>query len=247
MSTAVSHGLPAPHILIVEDDAGISEPLNAFLRAKHLRSSVAASAEAAIGLLRREQIDLLLLDVMLPGESGWALCKRLRANGGPRIIMMTALSDATDKVAGLELGADDYVAKPFDVEELLARIRAVLRRPVSDGGGLPRLSPETVLRFAGFAFHPYGRFLRSPGGLRIQLTSAEADLLLVFCQHPRKTLSREELADLTRSESTSATTRSIDLKVSRLRRKLGMGDRLLNIIHTVRADGYAFQAEVMPE
>lgn len=235
------------HLLIVEDDPDISEPLAKFLRGNGFMITVADRAEPADDILAHEDVDLVLLDVMLPGEDGLTLCRRLRAAGGPRIIMVTALSEPTDKVAGLEFGADDYVAKPFDLRELLARIRAVLRRaPIADEEPR-RPGAEPVLRFSGFVFHPHRRFLRSPAGLRIPLTGAETDLLLVLCQNPRKILSREELINLTRGKGFAISTRSIDLLISRLRRKLATDDPLADLIRTVRADGYAFYPEVMSE
>lgn len=235
------------HILIVEDDPDIAAPLAGFLRDKGFKVSISGSAEAATELLEGCDVDLLLLDVMLPGQDGLALCQHLRATGDIRIIMVTALSEPADKVIGLELGADDYVAKPFDLDELLARVRAVLRRAPPDPATPQRTSTKLVLRFAGFLFHPYRRFLRSPAGLRIPLTSAETDLLLVFCQHARKVLSREELIGLTRGEGFAISERSIDLLVSRLRRKLAGSDPLSDIIRTIRADGYVFQPEVTTE
>lgn len=235
------------HILIVEDDPDISGPLARFLRGNGFAVSVAERAEAAGEVLAHDDVDLVLLDVMLPGENGLTLCRRLRAAGGPRIIMVTALSEPTDKIAGLELGADDYVSKPFDLGELLARIRAVLRRGSIADAEPRRSGAEPVLRFSGFAFHPHRRFLRSPAGLRIPLTGAETDLLLVFCQNARKVLSREELITLTRGEGFAISTRSIDLLVSRLRRKLAGDDLLADPIRTIRADGYAFHPEVAAE
>jgi two-component system OmpR family response regulator len=239
--------LTATHILIVEDDPEISTPLAGFLRARGFVTSISGSAEAAHDLLAYGNIDLVLLDVMLPGEDGLALCRRLRSSGGPRIIMLTALSEPIDKVIGLELGADDYVSKPFDLRELLARIRAVLRRLSNSDGAPQRPGSEMVLRFSGFAFHPHRRFLRSPAGLRIPLTGAETDLLLIFCQHARQVFAREELINLTRGEGFAISTRSIDLLVSRLRRKLARDDLLADPIRTVRADGYVFQPEVTVE
>lgn len=235
------------HILIVEDDPDIAASLASFLRDKGYAASISGSAEAASQVLAQGHVDLVLLDVMLPGEDGLALCRRVRASGGPRIIMVTALSEATDKVVGLEVGADDYVSKPFDLRELLARIRAVLRRaPTGDEAPRPA-KIDMVLRFSAFEFYPYRRFLRSPAGLRIPLTGAETDLLLIFCQHARQVLSREELIDLTRGEGFAISTRSVDLLVSRLRRKLAGDDPLSDPIRTVRADGYAFEPEVTVE
>ncbi len=236
------------HILIDEDDREIAESLEAFLRSKGFSASWAGSAEAAGEVLKRESIDLILLDVMLPGEDGLAFCRRIRASGGPRTIMVTALSEPMDKVVGLELGADDYVTKPFDLRELVARIRAVLRRgqepSTQSEAAAPEDERETVYRFAGFAFYPFRRFVRSPAGLRVPLTSAEADLLLIFCQRPREVLSREELIALTRGEGFAISARSVDLTISRLRRKLAGHDPLADPIRTVRADGYAFEPDV---
>lgn len=235
------------HILIVEDDPDISAPLASFLRNNGFVASIAGNAEVADEILACGAIDLVLLDIMLPGEDGLAFCQRLRAVGGPRIIMLTALSEPDDKIKGLDLGADDYVSKPFDLRELLARIRAALRREPLGDGVLRPYGSELVLHFSGFTFHPHRRFLRSPGGLRIPLTGAEADLLYVLCQNPRKILSREELINLTRGEGFAISTRSIDLLVSRLRRKLAGNDPLADLIRTIRADGYAFQPEVTAE
>ncbi|WP_322045629.1 response regulator transcription factor [Paraburkholderia sp. J67] len=242
-------------ILIVEDDPDISAPLAQFLSGKGYRTRVAGSAEQALAMLAQESVELVLLDVMLPGMDGLELCRRLRASGGPRIIMLTALVETTDKVIGLELGADDYVAKPFDLRELLARMRSALRRPPSGAQEEPSASSdaardpgaELVIAFAGHTFFPYRRFVRSPAGLRIPLTGAETDLLLVFCRHARQVLSREELIALTRGKNFPIATRSIDLLVSRLRRKLSGDDPLEETIRTVRADGYAFQLDVVFE
>ncbi|MFE0752342.1 response regulator [Inquilinus sp. NPDC058860] len=233
------------HILIVEDDAEIRDPLERFLKTNGLATTAIASAEDAAAVLAGGQIDLVLLDLMLPGEDGLALCRRLSAANGPRIIMLTALSEPTDRVVGLELGADDYICKPFDLRELLARIRAVLRRPFP-AQGRPRQA-EAVYRFSGFAFFPQRRFLRSPAGLRVPLTGAEADLLLAFCQHPRKVLSRDTLINLTRGEGFAIAVRSVDILVSRLRRKLANDDLAAEIIRTVRSDGYVFQPRVLAE
>ncbi|WP_322041003.1 response regulator transcription factor [Burkholderia diffusa] len=235
-------GIP---ILIVEDDADISAPLATFLAGKGYAPHVVDSVEAADELLATLDVELVLLDVMLPGKDGLDLCRRLHATGnGPRIIMLTALDDPTDKVVGLELGADDYVPKPFDPRELLARIRAVLRRPVATSGDERRPATEVALQFSGFTFYPYRRFVRSSAGLRIPLTGAETDLLLVLCQHVREVLSREQLINLTRGADFPISERSIDLLVSRLRRKLTGDDPLEETIRTVRTDGYAFQPDV---
>lgn len=234
------------HLLIVEDDPGIREPLAGFLRGKGYEVAEAGSAEDATPLLAGPDIDLVLLDVMLPGADGLELCRQIRARGGPRVIMLTALGEATDKVVGLEIGADDYVTKPFDLRELLARVRAVLRRPVATGDTTPSAvaGNDMVLRFAGFSFFPYRRFVRSAAGVRIPLTGTETDLLLALCHHPRQVLSRDELIALTRGEAFPISARSVDLLVSRLRRKLATADPLDDPIRTLRADGYALHADV---
>ncbi|MDR5760518.1 response regulator transcription factor [Caballeronia sp. LZ035] len=234
-------------LLLVEDDPDISASLADFLCGKGLSVQVAQSAEAGHEMLAHGAFDLILLDVMLPGEDGLSFCRRVRASGGPPIIMLTALSEPTDKVVGLELGADDYVTKPFDLRELLARIRAVLRRGQTTPGetaSARQPATELVMTFSGFTFYPYRRFLRSPKGLRVPLTGAETDLLLVFCQHAREVLSREALIGLTRGKDFPIAARSVDLLVSRLRRKLQGDDPLDDPIRTMRADGYAFQPEV---
>lgn len=236
--------LSQTQILLVEDDPDIREPLADYLGDKGYMMHIAAHAEEADAVLKAHDIDLVLLDVMLPGEDGFEICRRLRAAHGPRIIMLTALSEPTDKVVGLELGADDYVAKPFDLRELLARVRAVLRRPAATPAARRPTAAELVLRFGEFTFYPYRRLLRSAAGLRVPLTGAETDLLLVLCQNPRQVLSREALISLTRGQNFPIAERSVDLLVSRLRRKLTGSQRLDDPIRTMRADGYAFQCEV---
>lgn len=231
-------------ILIVEDDLEIRASLTRFLSARGFTVLEAGDADTATGIVRSGNIDVVLLDVMLPGKGGFELCRQWRASGGPRIIMVTALSEPTDKVTGLELGADDYVCKPFDLGELLARIRALLRRvPMSEAPAQTSVIAST-LTFAGFTFFPYRRFLRSSTGLRIPLTGAETDLLMVFCHHPRQVLSRETLIDQTRGEGFPIAARSIDLLVSRLRRKLSGDDVIDDLIRTSRSDGYSFQADI---
>lgn len=238
--------MATPHILLVEDDPGIRQPLADFLRGKGFVVSEADSAEAAEPLLARGDIEVMLLDVMLPGEDGLSFCRRMQAKGSPRIIMLTALGESTDKVVGLELGADDYMTKPVDLRELVARIRAVLRRPMSADAPAVTASGADglVLHFQGFTFFPAKRFLRSDVGVRIPLTGTETDLLLALCQHPREVLSRDELIGLTRGQGFPISARSVDLLISRLRRKLAGTDPLDDPIRTMRSDGYAFQRDV---
>ena len=231
-------------ILIIEDDPDISCSLATFLRAKGYTPAVCESAESAHIWLRQNSAALILLDLMLPAESGLSFFQRLRATQNIPVIMVTALGDPVDSVVGLELGADDYVAKPFDLNVLLARIRAVLRRfhhlpsPAESAAG------ELVLKFSGFTFYPLRRYIRGPDNVRKTLTAGEADLLLVLCQNEKKVLSREDLIELTRGDASATSMRSVDLLVSRLRRKLISADVDEECIQTFRSNGYMFRPTV---
>jgi len=195
--------------------------------------------------LQREAVDLLVLDVMLPGEDGLSICRRLRASSNLPILMLTALGQEIDRVVGLEIGADDYVTKPFSSRELVARIRALLRRARS-GGATPgrRLGP---LRFAGWRLDPGERRLVNPEGVRVTTTSAEFDMLMAFCQHPGEVLSREQLLELTHSGAAGPIERSVDVHVSRIRQKIEPDPRDPTFIKTVRLGGYVFTPEVEGE
>ena len=230
----------APRILIVEDDPEISRLVSLYLRDKDYHVVAVADGNAMNAIMATEAIDVVLLDLMLPEDSGLDLCKRIRATGNARIIMVTALASLSDRVAGLDAGADDYVSKPFALPELEARIRAVLRRG-RDGQENPIESAG--IRFGGWRFEANRRILYSPKGVRITLTAAEADLLLAFQRHAHQVLSRPQLIELTRGKSEDVSGRAIDLLVSRLRRKLALGGRQLEIIQTVRSDGYVFNPE----
>jgi two-component system OmpR family response regulator len=234
-----------PHLLIVEDDREISRLTASFLGKHGFRTTIAADGRAASRILADARIDLVVLDVMLPGEDGLRLCRRLRAESAIPIIMVTALGEETDRVIGLEMGADDYVAKPFGTRELLARIRAVLRRASSSQGAAP--AADVRLTFDGWRLHVAARQLRSPAGARVALTSGEFELLVAFCRHPRRVLSRDQLLDLTQGRAAKAFDRSIDIHVSRLRRKIEPDPKLPVIITTVRAGGYFFTPEVIAE
>ena len=184
---------PNPHILVVEDDHEISALIIRFLRANDLRVSAAHSANEMDRILENGRVDLVILDIMLPGEDGFSICRRLRKSSNLPIVMLTAKGDDIDRIMGLEIGADDYLPKPFNPRELLARIRAVLRR---SSEGIPRDSK--ILTFHGWCLDPNTRQLRNPEGARVALTGGEFDLLLAFCLHPRRILSRDQLIDLAR-------------------------------------------------
>jgi two-component system OmpR family response regulator len=230
------------HILVVEDDREIRTMVSRFLAKNGCRVTPASDAPSMDRALTTARIDLIVLDIMLPGEDGLSICRRLRATSSTPIIMLTAAGDPVARVVGLEMGADDYIAKPFDPHELLARIRAVLRRATA----LPDdpATPTHALRFADWRIDPVARDLRNPEGARVILTSAEFDLLLAFCTHAKRTLTRDQLLDLSQGRSTVALNRSVDILVSRIRRKIERDPRDPAFIKTVRAGGYLFTPHV---
>jgi two-component system OmpR family response regulator len=234
------------HILIVDDDAEIRRLLGDYLRRNGLRTTAVADGKAMWSALETERIDLVVLDLMLPGEDGLTLCRKLRADSDLPVIMLTARGDETDRIVGLEMGADDYVPKPFSPRELLARIKVVLRRARS----LPRnLRPEEarVLRFAGWTLDTTTRNLLSPQGVVVALSGAEYRLLKVLLTHPNRVLNRDQLLDLTRGREAEPFDRSIDVQVSRLRQRLGDDPREPALIKTVRGEGYVLAAQVVRE
>lgn len=231
------------HVLLVEDDHDISILVARFLRASDIRVSTATHAEEADKILAAGGIDLAILDIMLPGEDGLSLCRRLRAGSSLPVIMLTAKSEDIDRIIGLEMGADDYLAKPFNPRELLARIRAVLRRSGGDATKAPDGQPLT---FDGWRLDPNVRQLLSPEGARVALTGAEFALLLVFCQRPRRVLSRDQLIDLTQGRVSGPFDRSIDVLVSRLRQKMEKDPRQPLLFQTIRSGGYMFSPQVNP-
>ncbi len=229
-----------PHILIVEDDRDIGQLVARYLGANGCRVSLARDGREMDRALAAGRMDLVVLDVMLPGEDGLSICRRLRAQGGMPVIIASARGEEVDRVIGLEVGADDYIAKPYGARELLARIRAVLRR----AGDVPmRVPPAVVHRFRGWRLDGAARTLTSPAGVQVTLTPAEFDLLTAFCQRPGLVLSRDQLLDVTRGRHAGPFDRSVDILVSRLRRKLGEEDGA-PMIRTIRSGGYAFTPEI---
>lgn len=230
-----------PHILVVEDDAEISRLISELFMQHGLSTAVVSSGKAMDSYLIQNNVDLLVLDVMLPGEDGFSICRRVRATSELPIIMLTALGDEVDRVVGLEIGADDYLAKPFASRELVARVRALLRRSKP---GLSRQSARPrFYRFQGWALEPTSRCLFNPDGVRVALTSTEFDLLLAFCQNPGKVLARDQLLEMTHSGLAGPIARTIDVHVSRIRQKLET-DNNANMIQTVRLGGYIFTPNV---
>jgi two-component system, OmpR family, response regulator len=232
-----------PHVVLVEDDREIASLLVTFFQANGVRVSVASDGRKLTPILRNESVDLLILDLMLPGEDGLSICRRLRSSpSNLPIIVLTAKGAEIDRIVGLEMGADDYLTKPFNPRELLARIRAVLRRSSITLPG--ELRPDTTLVFDGWRLNPIVRQLRDRNGVRVTLTSAEFDLLMTFCERPRRVLSREMLLDLTRGRSANPFERSVDILVSRLRQKIEPNPKDPVLIQTIRSAGYIFSAEV---
>lgn len=231
---------PDAHLLIVDDDERIRSLLQKFLIRHGFLVSAARDAAHARRLLAGLDFDLIVLDVMMPGEDGLSVCRWLAARGGPPVILLTAMAERTDRVVGLELGADDYVVKPFDPRELLARIRAVLRRAPAAAPALP----AGRVRFAGWTFDPATRAARHADGRSAELTSGEAKLLVVLLGAPRQVLSRERLLDLTAGREAKAYDRAIDNAVGRLRRKLEADPARPTLLVTDWGGGYALAADV---
>ncbi len=235
------------HILVVDDDKEIRNLLSKFLTKNGLRVSLAGDGREMRRVLAEAKIDLIVLDVMLPGESGLTLCGQLRATTSTPILMLTAVGEETDRIIGLEMGADDYMPKPFNPRELLARIRAILRRTEDRAAVAVAAEAESdpVFGFDGWTLHPARRQLLDPSGRPVELTGGEFDLLVTLVERPQRVLSRDRLLDLTKGRAASLFDRSIDVQIGRLRRKLenaapGAG----GLIATVRGGGYMFTASV---
>jgi two-component system, OmpR family, response regulator len=239
--------MPAmPHLLLVDDDKDILSLLTNFFR-KHLYSvSIAEDGANMFAALEKEKanIDLVILDVMLRKEDGFSLCRQLRTASQVPVIMLTALADHTDRVVGLEIGADDYLTKPFDQRELLARVKAVLRRTAEKAAAPKRSETRPVLCFAGWRLDVARRELRAEDDTLVLLSGGEFDLLLAFAENSQRVLTRDQLIDLARGSAYLAYDRSIDVQVSRIRHKLEQDPKAPSIIRTVRNGGYIFSAAV---
>jgi two-component system OmpR family response regulator len=231
-----------PHVLVVEDDVEIGALIARYLRSNDYRVSVVTGGGGMDGLLVKNRVDLIVLDLMLPGEDGLSLCRRLRSTSQVPIIMLTARGEDIDRIIGLEMGADDYLAKPFNPRELLARIKAVLRRSAQTES-VPRRA-HYKLSFEGWLLDCSSRQLHDPAGVRISLTGAEFDLLQAFCEHDGIVLTRDQLMDLTHGRAMGPFDRSIDVLVSRLRQKIERNTRSPEFIQTIRSGGYLFSPRV---
>jgi two-component system OmpR family response regulator len=231
------------HILIVDDDGEIRTLLGDYLEKNGFRTTAVPDGRAMWNALDSARIDLVILDVMLPGDDGFVLCRSLRARGDVPVIMLTAKGEDMDRIVGLELGADDYLAKPFNPRELLARIKSVLRRHRAIPGNLQEEQAK-LLRFAGWTLDLAARNLISPQQVVVALSGAEFRLLRVFLSYPNRVLTRDQLMDLTVGREADPLDRSIDVQVSRLRQRLDDDAREPAIIKTVRGEGYVLAATV---
>jgi two-component system OmpR family response regulator len=241
MQTAYALDLET-RLLIVDDDPGIRELTAAFL-AQHgyVVDTASGGAEMRVALAAHDYA-LVVLDVMMPGEDGLTILRTLERETGPAVILHSVIGEDIDRIVGLEMGADDYIAKPANPRELLARIRSVLRRSRGDSGTV-RIAERNFLRFAGWRLDPVGRQLYDPDGVLINLSDGEFRLLLAMVERPRRVLSRDALLDFSRGPMAEHFDRAIDVQLSRLRKKLARpGDE--ELIRTIRSEGYMFVAEV---
>ncbi len=232
-----------PHILLVDDERSIRDPLASYLQKNGYRVSSAADAATARSVLGSAAIDLAIIDIMMPGEDGLSLCRHLREAGELPIILLTARSEETDRVVGLEMGADDYVVKPFSPRELVARIKTILRRAAST----PR--PETLAhagryRFGDWTLNGNDWTLTGSDGVALSLSTADYRLLSTFVERPRQVLTRDQLLDLTQGREANPFDRAIDNQISRLRRKIEADPKNPTLIKTVWGGGYMFSADV---
>ncbi len=230
-----------PAILVVEDDPVIASLLAKTLVEAGMTARTAGSGAEMDAQMRRDSFDLIVLDLMLPGEDGFGICRRLRAQSTIPILMLTAQHEEIDRIVGLEIGADDYVTKPFSSREVVARIRSLLRRAsyAPEGEDTSRL-----LRFDDWTIDPKRRQVRNPDGARVSLTTTEFDLLLALCRNPNRVLSREQLLSLTHAGLAGPVERSIDVHISRLRQKIEPDPAQPTMLTTVRLAGYMFTASV---
>ena len=244
LSKEVSVAKAAPHLLIVDDDKELCSLLSKFLSQHGYRVSLAHRGSEMTAILSNSRIDLVILDLMLPGEDGLVLCRRLRETSTLPVIMLTAMGDEVDRIIGLEMGADDYLVKAANPRELLARVRAVLRRTHSHATGA-LADQKRILEFAGWRLDVTHRQLHSANNALVPLRAGEFDLLLAFAERPRRVLSRDQLLDLSRGRSANPFDRSIDVQVSRLRRKIESDPKQPTLIKTVRSGGYILAANVV--
>jgi two-component system, OmpR family, response regulator len=247
MTTATTPATPpaaAPHVLAVDDDPALRTLLEDYLTGHGLRVTAVASGREMNEVLEREPVDLVLLDLKLPGEDGLQLARALRERATLPIVLLTGQNEEADRVMGLELGADDYVTKPFSPRELLARLRAVLRRYQVQATLPERDSTRRAFRFAGFELNLRTRRLRSPAGETVELSNGEFSLLAALCSAPGRPLTRDQLLSMSRLHEAEVYDRTIDVQILRLRRKIEEDPAHPRLIVTQRGVGYLFDTQV---
>jgi two-component system OmpR family response regulator len=233
----------SPHLLVVDDHREIRDLVSRFMARHGFRVTTACDGREMRKALADNSIDLIVLDLMLPGEDGLALCRDLRARSNIPVVMLTAMGEETDRIVGLEMGADDYLAKPFNPRELLARIKAVIRR-MQTLPGEERPSNRGAAQFENWRLDMRKRHLESHDGVIVSLSTGEFNLLAAFVQHPQRVLSRDQLLDFTHGRSAEPFNRSIDAQVGRLRRKIERDPKNPTLIKTEWGGGYVFTPEV---
>ena len=234
------------HILVVDDDREIRTLLAEYLDANGLRTLTATNGSEMRKTLEQSRVDLIVLDLMLPGEDGLTLCRNLRAHSNVPVIMLTARGEPLDRIVGLEMGADDYLSKPFEPRELFARIRSVLRRTQALPPNMVQPAAK-MLHFAGWTLDMTARHLLSSSGVVVALSGAEFRMLKVFLDHPNRILNRDQLLELTQGREADPFDRSVDIQISRLRQKLDEDARTPTIIKTIRNEGYVLATTVTME
>ena len=235
------HRDTAAHILVVDDDQRIRQMLTRYFEQEGYRVSVAADGPAMRAQLN-DSVNVILLDVVMPGEDGLTLAREIRASSDVGIIMLTGRGDVLDRIIGLEVGADDYIAKPFHLREVLARVKSVLRR--REPQSMPSGTADEVIRFEGWRLDVVRRQLVSPTGEEVALTSGEFDLLAALARHPGRVFGREALMDLTRGRSWETFDRTIDAQIARLRKKIEADPKKPMLVKSVRNVGYVFTGKV---
>jgi DNA-binding response OmpR family regulator len=234
------------HIVVVDDEEGIRLQLDEFLTSEGYRVTAVSDGAGLRQVMDNVDIDLVLLDVHLPGEDGITIVRDYLSKTDVGVIMLTSRTEIMDRVVGLEVGADDYIPKPYHLRELLARVRSVLRRRTRDGGAEGGAGPIPKVRFADWVLDYMSRSLTSPEGKNVPLTSSEFSLLVVFIQNPNRVLTRDELLNLAADRKWEPLDRAIDVLVGRLRRKVERNSKAPQLIKTVRGAGYIFTSEVVP-
>ncbi|MBF0428719.1 MAG: response regulator [Magnetococcales bacterium] len=232
------------HVLVVDDDPDIRNLVGKLLEKNGFRASKVSDGKGLRMLLEKSQPDLIILDLMLPDEDGLVLCRNLRSRSNIPVIILSARGEDMDRIIGLEMGADDYLGKPFHPRELLARVKSVLRRARSMPGDIQELDANATYRFAGWVLDVPTRQLYSPKSKKIFLSGGEFALLRVFLNHPNRVLSRDQLLDFSHGREIEPFDRTIDMQVSRLRRRLGDDPKKPSLIKTVRSAGYVLAVRV---